>query len=121
MTTKRPEGKQTTASRSNDECRMAEEIVSIFPTGVVRELSAERDAIRFSVRAEGMRLRTIVFRRASLRRLMDDPAREVKVDYLRRELEQAATQRSEFRYPRPLLHVLRNAAAFPMVTRAACV
>jgi hypothetical protein len=121
MTTKRPEGNQTTAKSTNDETRMAEEIVSILPSGVARELSAERDAIRYAVRADGMRLRTIVFRRASLRRLMDDPARDVKVDYLRRELEQAATQRSEFRYPRPLLHVLRNAAAFPMVTRAACV
>ncbi len=84
-----------------DETRMAEEIVSILPSGVAREFSAERDAIRYAVRAEGMRLRTIVLRRASLRRLIDDPARDVKLEYLRRDLLDASAHRTEFRYPAP--------------------
>lgn len=89
---------------NTDETRIAEEIVSVFPAGVAREFSSERGTIRYAVRAEGMKLRTIVLNRASLRKLADDPAREVKVEYLQRELVAAAGQRSEFRYPRPHLH-----------------
>ena len=106
-------------NKTLDETRIAEEIVSVLPAGVARELSPEKDMLRFSVRGEGMKLRTIVLRRASLRRLACDPAREVKIDYLRRELAQAATRRSEFRYPRPLLHVRPHRAfpfAFPLAS-----
>ena len=102
-----------------DETRMAEEIVSILPAGVAREFSAERDAIRYAVRADGMRLRTIVLNRASLRRLIEDPARAVKVDYLQRDLMESAARRSEFRYPRPLMHIVRRAFAMPQ--QVACV
>ena len=97
----------------NDETRMAEEIVSVLPSGVARELSAERDAIRYAVRADGMKLRTIVLKRASLRKLLEDPQRAVKVEYLQRDLLHAAAQRSEFRYPRPLLHFVRKQFALP--------
>ena len=100
-------------SNKYDETRMAEEIVNILPSGVARELSAERDAIRYAVRADGMRLRTIVLSRVSLRRLIDDPARAVKVEYLQRDLLDAALHRSEFRYPRPLLHMVRKTFAMP--------
>jgi hypothetical protein len=111
MRTERPEG--NTMTTKYDETRMAEEIVNVLPSGVAREFSAERDAIRYAVRADGMRLRTIVLSRASLRRLIEDPARDVKVEYLQRELLQAASQRSEFRYPRPLLHFARKMFLLP--------
>jgi hypothetical protein len=117
MRTQRPEG--NTVNRQTDETRVAEEIVSILPAGVARELSAERDAIRYAVRADGMRLRTIVLSRASLRRLVDDPTRAVKVEYLQRDLLNAAAHRTEFRYPRPLLHLVRKAFAMPQ--QVACV
>ncbi|HEV7765957.1 MAG TPA: hypothetical protein VGQ76_13215 [Thermoanaerobaculia bacterium] len=106
-------------SQTFDETRVAEEIVNVLPSGVARELSAERDAIRYAVRAEGMKLRTIVLSRSSLRRLSEDPARDVKVEYLRRDLLDAATHRSEFRYPRPLLHVTRKAFAWSQ--QVACI
>ena len=96
--------------KSHDETRIAEAIVSVLPAGVARELSAERDTLRYSVRGDGMKLRTISLRRSSLRRLAADPARDVKIDYLRRELLQAATQRSEYRYPRPMVHARPTAA-----------
>jgi hypothetical protein len=94
----------------NDESRIAEEIVSVLPAGIARACSPEKHTIRYSVRGEGMRLKTIVFNRESLRRLLDDPARGVKVEYLQRDLLQAATRRGEFRYPRVHLH---PAPAFP--------
>jgi hypothetical protein len=111
MRTQRPEGNMINGKY--DETRMAEEIISILPAGVAREFSAERDAIRYAVRADGMRLRTIVLNRASLRRLIDDPARDVKVEYLQRDLLESAARRSEFRYPRPLLHIVKRAFTMP--------
>ena len=84
-----------------EEIRMAEEIVSVLPTGVVRAVCDDPDAIRYSVCAEDMKLKTIVLRRTSLRRLIADPARLVKLDYLQRDLLKSARRRAEYRYPRP--------------------
>lgn len=86
-----------------DETRIAERIVSVLPAGVARALSWDRETIRYSVRAVGLKLRTIVLSRESLRRLIDDPVREVKIEYLQRDLMQSAGSRSEFQYPRPHL------------------
>lgn len=86
--------------RKLDENRIAEEIVRVLPAGVARAVSHDRDSIRFTVRAEGLKLRDIVFRRDSLRRLIEDPARNVKIEYLQRDLLANAQCRGEFRYPR---------------------
>jgi hypothetical protein len=83
-----------------DETRIAEQIVSVLPEGIVRACSSERDTIRYAVRAMGMKLQSIVLSRASLQRLIDDPARAVKVEYLQRDLLASASRRTEFRYPR---------------------
>lgn len=88
----------------HDESRIAEEIVSVLPAGVARACSPERNSIRYSVRGEGMKLKTIVLSRASLRRLMDDPHRDVKIEYLQRDLIDSASTRREFSYPRPAIH-----------------
>ncbi|HEX8619179.1 MAG TPA: hypothetical protein VF911_16480 [Thermoanaerobaculia bacterium] len=92
-------------SRKYDENTIAEEIVSVLPAGVARECSSERDTIRYAVRGEGMKLKKIVLNRESLRKLAEDPAGTIKIEYLQRDLVAAATQRGEFRYPRPLVHV----------------
>jgi hypothetical protein len=89
-----------TQTTKYDESRIAEEIVSVLPAGVARACSPERNTIRYAVRGEGMKLQTIVLNRASLRRLASDPQREVKIEYLKRDLLQSASRRGEFRYPR---------------------
>ena len=87
--------------RKVDETRIAEEIVSVLPAEtVVRICSDDRESILYAVRAEGSRLKRIVFSRKSLQRLAIDPAHDVKIEYLRRDLSIAAAQRAEFRYPR---------------------
>jgi hypothetical protein len=104
-------------SRKFDENGIADQIVGVLPAGFARELSSERDTIRYAVRGGGMKLRTIIFNRASLRRLANDPAGVVKVEYLQRDLLAAATQRTEFRYPRPQMHIAARKAftfALPM-------
>ena len=87
-------------NRKLDENRIAEEIVSVLPAGVLRACSAERDVIRYAVRSDRFKLRTISFSRASLRRLLEDPARSVKIEYLQRDLLSSAGRRADFRYPR---------------------
>jgi hypothetical protein len=88
---------------ATDETRIADEIVRVLPEGsVVRVCSDDRESIRYAVRDASLKLHSIVLRRSSLRKLINDPARNVKVEYLGRELSQAATQRSEYRYPRPI-------------------
>ena len=83
-----------------DETKLAEEIVSVLPVGMARACSNDRDSIRFAVRGDGIKLRSIVLSRASLRRLAEDPHRDIKVEYLRRDLLDTSAQRREFRYPR---------------------
>lgn len=105
-------------TKKTDENAIAEAIVSVLPASVAREFSSERDTIRFAVRGEGMKLRKIVFNRESLRKLAEDPTGAIKVEYLQRDLLAAATERKEFRYPRPLVHVTARRAfhiAMPLV------
>jgi hypothetical protein len=102
-------------SRKYDETRIAEEIVSVLPVGVARACSDDRDSIRFAVRHDGIKLRAIVLDRASLRRLANDPAREIKIEYLRRDLLQAE-QRAEFRYPRHVHRVTKATQALPFAS-----
>lgn len=109
--------------RIQDETRIAEEIVSILPAGIVRECSPEKQTIRFSLRHEGLKLRTIVLSRRSLRKLLEDPARTVKVEYLQRDLLESATKRTEYRYPRLHIHLApslprRFAIALPLASMA---
>ena len=88
-----------------DESRIAEEIVSVLPAGIARACSPEKHTIRYTLRADGLKLRTIVFNRESLRRLIADPHRTVKVEYLQRDLLESAVNRKEFRYPRLHVHL----------------
>jgi hypothetical protein len=90
----------TTNTKKHDETRIAEEILSVLPAGIARALTDDRDSLRFAVRGAGVKLRSIIFCRASLRRLLSDPLRGIKIEYLQRDLLRTAGKRSEFRYPR---------------------
>jgi hypothetical protein len=90
----------STAIRITDETKLAEEIVGTLEADAVRVCSDDRDSIRFAIRTAGMKLRSIVLRRRALRRLLNDPAGPVKIEYLQRELRSAAGHRVEFAYPR---------------------
>ena len=107
--------KSPQSAKSCDETRIAEEIVSVLPAGVARALSTDRETIRYAVRAQGLKLRTIVFIRESLRRLIDDPLRAIKVEYLQRDLARNAGRRGDFQYPRPHLHPAKFAAKFSVL------
>jgi hypothetical protein len=98
----------STAIKVTDETKLAEEIVGILDADAVRVCSDDRDSIRFAIRSAGMKLRSIVLRRWALRRLINDPAGAVKVEYLQRELRRSAGQRIEYTYPRKSLNVRRD-------------
>jgi hypothetical protein len=87
-------------NNASNEMQLAEEIVSVLTPGALRLCSEEREAIRYAVRGKSLKLRSIVLNREALRHLLRDPARPVKVEYLKRDLLQSAEQRAEYRYPR---------------------
>jgi hypothetical protein len=89
------------AIETMDETRLAEEIVRVLPEGAIRVCSGDRETIRFCVRSGESKLRSVVLRRASLRRLLHDPDLAVKVEYLQRDLLRSADARNEYAYPRP--------------------
>ena len=82
-----------------DENKLAELIVSGVGADAVRVCSDDRDSLRFAVVSPELKLRSVVLGRAALRRLLADPAALVKIEYLQRELQRAATQRIEYAYP----------------------
>ncbi|HYS52432.1 MAG TPA: hypothetical protein VER58_01545 [Thermoanaerobaculia bacterium] len=82
-----------------DETKLAAEIVGVLDPAVVRVCSEVRDAIRYAVRGKSLKLRSILLRRDALRRLLTDPAGDVKIEYLKRDLVRAAMHRIEYRYP----------------------
>jgi hypothetical protein len=90
----------SSATRTTEETKLAEEIVGTLDADAVRVCSDDRDSIRFAIRSAGMKLRSIVLRRWALRRLLSDPAGPVKIEYLQRELRSAASHRVEYAYPR---------------------
>ena len=90
-------------TRKNDELTVAETIVSVLPEGsVARVCSDDREIIRFAVRAEGLKLRSVVLRRESLQKLQGDVTATIKIEYLQRDLLRSAGRRTEFQYPRPI-------------------
>lgn len=109
----------SSAIKTTDETRLAEEIVETLDVDAVRVCSDDRDSIRFAVRSTGIKLRSIVLRRGALRRLLLDPAGPVKIEYLQRELRRAAGQRVEFTYPRKSVTIRRDLpAAFAPIAHA---
>ncbi|MEA2161980.1 MAG: hypothetical protein QOK37_107 [Thermoanaerobaculia bacterium] len=101
----------STAMKVTDETKLAEEIVGALDADAVRVCSDDRDSIRFAIRSAGMKLRSIVLRRWALRRLLQDPAGAVKVEYLQRELRLSAARRVEYTYPRKSTAVRRDLPA----------
>ena len=100
-----------------DETRLAEEIVGVVGQDVVRVCSDDRESLRFSIRSAALKLRSIVLNRASLRRLLLDPLGEVKIAYLKRDLRRAASQRSEYVFPRKSA-IARRAPEGPLLAAA---
>jgi len=98
-----------TTTRNIDETRLANEIVSVLDPAALRACSDDRDAIRYAVRDGALKLRTIILRRKALRRLLGDPARSIKIEYLRRDLLRCAGSRIEYAYPRPSVARVRAA------------
>jgi hypothetical protein len=87
-------------SEDHNETSVAREIVSVVAFAALQLCSAAGKAIRYTVRGSSLKLRSIVLDRNALRQLARDPDREVKIDYLKRDLLRAADHAIEYRYPR---------------------
>ena len=77
-------------------------ILGVIPTQI-EVYSEDNNVIRYRVRRGfGWKLSTVIFSKASLLRLAHDPKRDIKIEYLRRDIMNTATYRREYRYPRSL-------------------
>ncbi|HUO84595.1 MAG TPA: hypothetical protein VM534_05710 [Thermoanaerobaculia bacterium] len=86
---------------------IAAKLLLIFrPQSVIIE-HQDTALIQFRIDEPGWKLRTIILARHSLRALARDPQREIKIEYLQRDLLRAATCRTTFTYP----HALRAGLA----------
>lgn len=63
----------------------------------------DAETIRFRIRKPGWKLSSIIFSKRALRKLVSDPHREVKLEYLRRDIARQAGSRREYRYPHQLI------------------
>lgn len=64
------------------------------------ETRVESDRILVRLRKHGWKLTQLIFSKESLRRLAADRHREIKMEYLEREIEQMAALRRTYAYPR---------------------
>jgi hypothetical protein len=74
--------------------------VSVLRSVVLRFRALADAAISYTVCDPSLKLRSIVLDRGSLRRLLLDRDRMVKVEYLKRDLLRCAALLTVYRYPR---------------------
>lgn len=89
------------ANEKSPELAVAEELIGGLAAESV-ETRVERDRILVRLRKQGWKLTQLVFSIASLRNLATDRHREVKIEYLEREIAEAARERRTYAYPRNL-------------------
>ena len=78
---------------------LAEELVDALAPEQM-ETREEKERILVRIRKRGWKLSRIVFSKASLRKLADDRHREIKLEYLGRDIERTAARRATYTYPR---------------------
>ncbi len=89
-------------SMTSSVTEMARLILGVIPTQVEVH-SEDRNVIRYRIRRGfGWKLSRVVFSKASLLALAKDPKRDVKIEYLRRDIMNTADRRTEYKYPRTL-------------------
>lgn len=100
---RQPVGASDEAGYTSFSYRLAQEILSAVPAGAVSRLEDYPDRIQVRiVPGDGGRLQRVILGRESLEKLAADPQRDVKVEYLKRELAQAVSSRRIWAYPRTL-------------------
>jgi hypothetical protein len=88
------------AMRISSEQEIAQAVLSALPAGAARLVRDDGESLRYSVNAPDLKLNSVVFRKESLRALQSDPAREVKLEYLARDIARSARRRTDYSYPR---------------------
>ena len=91
---------KTQLNTDPNETAIAEEIVSVLRFPALRFRFLADTAISYTVRDPSMKLRSVILDRGSLRRLLVDRDRAVKIEYLRRDLLRSAGLFRIYRYPR---------------------
>ena len=98
---------RATLEARNRDVAFAREILSPFGEDTVVLQEVNEALIRFRLENnDGTRLRNVVFARPCLQKLADDSVRNIKIDYLRRDLERVSKKRDTYVYPHSLWAIL---------------
>lgn len=89
------------AESMKSEMEVAERLIDSLAADAV-ETRVERDKVLVRLRKKGWKLTQLIFSLESLRKLAGDRHREIKMEYLEREIEQIAQQRRTYAYPRKM-------------------
>ena len=93
-------------SRSRD-IALAREILSEFGDDSIILEEVDEALIRFRLDAgANQTLEHVIFARPCLQKLAADPVRNVKIEYLQRDIERSATHRHTYAYPHSLWALL---------------
>ncbi len=95
---------RVTRSRSTQDepIRMMEEILSILRERNLQLVHADDGIISFRLHEEGWKLKSLTFSVPCLKTLARDPQREIKIEYLQRDILRAAARRTTYTYPHSL-------------------
>ncbi len=93
-------------SRSHD-IALAREVLSEFSDDSIILEEIDEALVRFRLDAgENQTLEHVIFARPCLQKLAGDPVKDVKIEYLRRDIERSAAHRQTYAYPHSLWALL---------------
>jgi hypothetical protein len=88
------------AMKISSEQEIAQAVLRALPTGAARLVCDDGESLHYAISAPSLKLSSVVFRKESLRALQNDPDREVKLEYLARDIAGSARRRADYSYPR---------------------
>lgn len=93
-------------SRSRD-IALAREVLSEFSDDSIILEEVDEALVRFRLDAgTNQKLEHVIFARPCLQKLAGDPVKDVKIEYLRRDIERSAAHRHTYAYPHSLWALL---------------
>lgn len=93
------------AGKSQSPYDIACQILSFLPPGAWELDHEDSGVLRFAIQAgsDEWKLELVLFSRISLQHLEADPLRTIKIDYLQRDIRNAASHRRTYAYPHSAL------------------
>ena len=94
-----------------EEMMMAEQIIAMLAPRSVQLLCDDGNLIAFVIQKDGWKLERVIFSRSALQKLLSDPQRRIKGEYLAHDIKRSAARRKSYVYPYRLRVLRRRPSA----------